>query len=196
MKQLKKNNTYAYRSDSSESPMLLNDTHRVHNEAGGQSLLQSEIDVTSVSATREDVLPATSASFTILVVDDDSFIRDLSTEILQRDGVQVIKARDGVDALDVFKQHGDAISLVLSDIDMPRMNGFGLHDNLRSASDVFFLFMSGRHDEKHHVSELGDARVSFLCKPFLPADLLDAVHGALGEAYVQIGSEHSELGTV
>lgn len=64
------------------------------------------------------------SSVSILIVDDEEMMRNLLEKILTREGYQVSTAEDGLAALDLIKQH--PFDLVISDMKMPRMNGFEL----------------------------------------------------------------------
>lgn len=63
-------------------------------------------------------------AMTILVVDDEAMMRELLEKILRRDGYQVLAAADGEEALEIM--HRQKVNLVISDIKMPRVDGFGL----------------------------------------------------------------------
>lgn len=64
------------------------------------------------------------SAMTILVVDDEAMMRELLDKILRRDGYQVLAAADGAEALEIM--HQEKVNLVISDIKMPRVDGFGL----------------------------------------------------------------------
>lgn len=64
------------------------------------------------------------SAMTILVVDDEAMMRELLDKILRRDGYQVLAAADGAEALEIM--HQQKVNLVISDIKMPRVDGFGL----------------------------------------------------------------------
>jgi two-component system, cell cycle sensor histidine kinase and response regulator CckA len=125
---------------------------------------------------------------TILVVEDESTLRRLLCLLLERRGYQVHTARDGAEAMDIFRQQPGAIHLVVSDIMMPHMDGIELK---RKAAvlrpEVKFLFMSGYSEEViEKVQTLGHG-CAFLEKPFLPRDLVIKIQGLLrGEASSRI----------
>ena len=112
---------------------------------------------------------------TILVVDDDSAIRALIRVVLERAGYSVLVAADGEEGLHVFRQHQDSIALLLTDVGMPRMNGFDLADHvLESNSQIPVVFTSGT---------MPDADRGFGCipKPFKPDELIGRVNEVLEE---------------
>ena len=106
---------------------------------------------------------------TILIVDDDCTIRTLMQTALERDGYRVLVAADGEEGLHVFRQHRDRIALLLTDVTMPRMNGFDLADHvLTSDSRIPVVFTSG---------DVPDADRGFGCiaKPFKLGELIGRV---------------------
>ncbi len=87
---------------------------------------------------------ATEGTETILVVEDEGAIRRSVKRLLERKGYRVLLAQDGQEALEVFERKQDPIHLVVSDIVMPRMNGFELFEAVRASGEkVRFLFTSG-----------------------------------------------------
>ena len=112
---------------------------------------------------------------TILVVDDDSFIRTFVQVVLERAGYSVLVAADGHEGLDVFRQYQDRVALLLTDVTMPRMNGFDLADHvLESDSRIPVVFISGN---------VLNADRGFGCigKPFKADVLIDRVSKVLEE---------------
>ncbi len=117
---------------------------------------------------------------TILVVDDESQVRNLARDILLGAGYRVLEAEDGEQALRLAEQHPGAIHVLLTDIMMPGMNGKELADRVAATrQDTKMIFMSGRAAEV--ISEAGvlipvDA---FLAKPFTVDRLLNKVRERL-----------------
>src|SRR3954452_17402137 len=80
----------------------------------------------------------------ILVVDDQQDIRDLLATVLSDHGYRTLLAVDGADALAVFKPHADTIAAVITDLNMPHVEGASLADLLRRMrAEIPVLFMSG-----------------------------------------------------
>jgi CheY-like chemotaxis protein len=112
----------------------------------------------------------------VLVVDDDAGIRQLVVLILQQDGHDVLWAANGLEGLMVYFSYRTRIDLVLTDIDMPQMNGVDLAFRIRAQDPSRkIMLMSGRAPEGAKLPE--DCR--FLPKPFLPDQLLACVKEAL-----------------
>jgi PAS domain S-box-containing protein len=119
----------------------------------------------------------------ILLVDDDAPIRDVGTAILERHGYRVVSCVDGVEAIAVFKARAAEISLVITDMDMPRLGGADLAVSLaRIRPEIKLLSMSGLHrNETDGTGVAGAKKVTqaFLVKPFDAADFLRTVHRLL-----------------
>jgi CheY-like chemotaxis protein len=122
--------------------------------------------------------PAASAGRrTVLVVDDDPGILNYATTVLTGAGYAVLQAGDGLAALAVWEQHGPAIDLVLTDLEMPNLGGRELADQLRRRRPGLpVLFMSGNHG----AAGGGGGVFPFLPKPFSSNDLVRRVGELLG----------------
>lgn len=121
----------------------------------------------------------------ILVIDDEPSVRDLLSTVLLNHGYQVALARDGVEGLRMFSAEPDRVSLVLSDLSMPNIDGKSFAELIRPIRpEVRILFMSGM-DRTEHGPESGHMNSSdpFLLKPFKPAALLDKIHQLLHPEY-------------
>ena len=112
-------------------------------------------------------------SETILVVEDEAPLRRAAARLLERLGYTVLSASDGEEALALIRGHGDAVSLVLSDIVMPRMGGRALHDAVRrEGGKVRFLFSSGYGGEDLRDLETGPGPEPMLIrKPWSVSEL-------------------------
>lgn len=114
----------------------------------------------------------------VMVVDDSITVRRVSQRLLQREGYRVITANDGLQALD--KLQGEELpSVVLSDIEMPRMDGFDLLRSIRAAERLQHLpviMITSRIAQKHrdHAMELGANH--YLGKPYSDDELMALVH--------------------
>ena len=130
-------------------------------------------------------MPEGSIRKTILVVDDDAPIRLLISHILTRAGYNVLIACDGMDGERRLRE-ADEVNLLLTDISMPGMNGFGL---MRIARTMFpempVIFISGDLDFSLPTRD----GICFLQKPFSKDDVLDLVARALFAPSPSIGAE-------
>jgi CheY-like chemotaxis protein len=110
---------------------------------------------------------------TILLVDDNLDIRELAKSFLEIAGYTVATAADGEEGLRFCEEHRSSIGLLLTDVEMPNLNGLELADRvLEIDSELPVLFMSG---------ESWGASRSLECvaKPIRPADLVERVSRAL-----------------
>ena len=109
---------------------------------------------------------------TVLVVDDEEFIRDMVEAVLRSSGYVVLTASYGEQALTVFKQHSIRIKCLITDCCMPGMSGPQLAQRLvRLRPDLPVIFMSG--------SESGLVGYPLLTKPFTPAQLSASVRDVM-----------------
>jgi CheY-like chemotaxis protein len=122
----------------------------------------------------------TESARTVLIVDDDPFIRRLIATTLEDVGYELIEASDGEEACEVAASTSP--SLVFLDIDMPRLNGIEACRRMRAdegtadATIVMLTAVSGA-DEERRAEEAGADL--FLTKPFSPLELLRLVHDRL-----------------
>jgi len=112
----------------------------------------------------------------VLVVDDSITVRRVTQRLLQREGYRVALAADGLQALERLQEERPA--LVLSDIEMPRMDGFDLARNIRAdqaLADLPIIMITSRIAEKHreHAKQLGVNH--YLGKPYSEEELLRLV---------------------
>ena len=121
-----------------------------------------------------DAKPAAPLAPLVLVVDDSITVRRVTGRLLQREGYRVTAAADGVAALRAIAN--ERPDIVLSDIEMPQMDGFDLLRNIRSSDefkDLPVIMITSRTADKHrdHATELG--ATGFLGKPYPEEAMLD-----------------------
>lgn len=115
---------------------------------------------------------------TILVAEDSVSTRQLLQEVLTDAGYRVLPCRDGQEALDLLGQQGAQISLVLSDLDMPRVNGLELLRQIRSQrewSQIPVILLTSRTREQHRQKAAALGVSGYLSKPYKSEILLAEV---------------------
>lgn len=120
-----------------------------------------------------------SGSSTILLVEDEDAVRLLVSRALTARGYTVLEAQDGLDGLDMFEAHQDHIEMIITDVQMPGMDGPALIDEIhRQKPDLPVIYVSGYAEDVMRKS-LEDDRYAFLQKPFSLKDMAALVksHG-------------------
>ncbi|WP_456378369.1 Hpt domain-containing protein [Thiolapillus sp.] len=122
------------------------------------------------------------AGITVMVVDDSITVRKVTSRLLERHNMQVLTARDGVDAITVLQEAKPDVMLL--DIEMPRMDGYELARHIRNTpdlADIPIIMITSRTGEKHRerAMELGVNR--YLGKPYQETDLLENIYTLLAE---------------
>ncbi|MFM7066707.1 MAG: response regulator, partial [Gammaproteobacteria bacterium] len=115
-----------------------------------------------------------------LVVDDSITVRRVTQRLLERHGMRVSTARDGIDALAVLQDH--LPDIVLLDIEMPRMDGYELAAHLRAdvrLREVPIVMITSRVGEKHRAKAIELGVDDYLGKPYQESQLLDAIEPLL-----------------
>ncbi len=115
----------------------------------------------------------------VMVVDDEEAVREVAARMLERAGLEVVKACDGVEAVDYFREHSSEIGCVLLDLTMPRLSGEETLKELRGIrSDVKVVLSSGYSEQEVVGRFEDDGIVGFVQKPYLVSKLV----GKIGEA--------------
>ena len=121
-----------------------------------------------------------SGSETILLVEDNSGVRNLARRVLQEQGYNVLEAQNGQKALQVAAGYTNPIHLLLSDVVMPGMNGQTIIKQLsQTRPNLKALFISGHTDETIAHYGVLDQGLAFLQKPFSPMILAHKVREVL-----------------
>jgi PAS domain S-box-containing protein len=148
-------------------------TFRVHLPAIGAEV---EMDVETTS-----IMPAFGTE-TVLLVDDEEFVRELGARILTKHGYTLLQAANGREALDLFKKERSQISLVILDLIMPEMGGTEcLKELLKIDSKVRVLVASGYSADASVKETIQMGAKGFVSKPFRFKELLQQVRMALDE---------------
>ena len=117
---------------------------------------------------------------TVLLVEDEKTVRKLGETVLKRLGFGVLLAKDGVEAVEVFRQHKDEIHCVLCDLTMPRMNGWETLAALRKLAPGLPVVLASGYDKAQAMAgEHSELPQAFLSKPYQIQGLRDAIGRAL-----------------
>jgi two-component system cell cycle sensor histidine kinase/response regulator CckA len=146
------------------------------------------VEVKNIGGNVEPIRPSTleGKGELIVVVDDDARIREMTAAILSRYGYRVLTASDGTEAVAVFAARGSEISMIITDIRMPNLDGAALANVvLQLNPSVKIIAMSGLSSGGQN-GQMQRYAGAFLYKPFKVEALLHTVHGLLhSEAAVE-----------
>jgi len=113
----------------------------------------------------------------VLVVDDAISLRQTLTLTLQKSGYQVVQAQNGIEALEQLQLHPQ-VHIIISDLEMPRMNGFELLSNLRqnpNFAHIPLVVLTSRSAEKHRQLSLELGAAAYITKPYLEHEFLSTI---------------------
>ncbi|MGB5688475.1 MAG: hybrid sensor histidine kinase/response regulator, partial [Woeseiaceae bacterium] len=122
-----------------------------------------------------------------LVVDDSITVRRVTERFLQRNGVRVETAKDGLDAISVMQDHKPDV--ILLDIEMPRMDGYEFASHVRNdprVADVPIIMITSRVGDKHRARAIELGVNDYLGKPYQDSQLLDAIRRQLQEKGIEL----------
>jgi chemotaxis protein histidine kinase CheA/CheY-like chemotaxis protein len=132
-----------------------------------------------------------------MVVDDSITVRRVTQRLLERNGMRVLTARDGMDAVSLLQDN--IPDIILLDIEMPRMDGYEVAAHVRNdprLKDVPIIMITSRVGEKHRARAIELGVDDYLGKPYQEAQLLEAIAPLVERRRVAIGSHlyATELG--
>jgi PAS domain S-box-containing protein len=117
---------------------------------------------------------------TILLAEDDPAVRSLTSDLLREFGYAVIEARDGEEAVALYREHRDSIRLCLFDVIMPKKNGWEAFAAIVAiCPDARGLFMSGYQADTVRLQDLAAKGSGFIAKPVVPRELLSRIRELL-----------------
>ena len=130
---------------------------------------------------------------TVLVTDDDQDIRDGIEIYLKNEGYHVIKAADGVEAIE--KLENNEIHLIILDIMMPNMDGITATFKIRAERNIPIIMLSAKAEDGDKIHGLSVGADDYVTKPFHPLELLARVKSQL-RRYVQLGTYNDGVAKV
>src|SRR6202451_3526659 len=116
----------------------------------------------------------------VLIADDEASMRTLGSRAIAMDGHDTVTAEDGAEALEILSREAGKFDLLLTDIQMPVMDGIALAlSAARDFPDMVILLMTGFADQRERASGLNAIVHDVITKPFSVADIRTAVADAL-----------------
>ncbi len=156
---------------------------RVDSEGAGGARFLIDLPIVGAPSEKSERAPSRSASLmsgTVLLVDDELFLRNATAERLLSLGFDVLVASDGAEALELFRSKREQIGLVILDVIMPKMGGVECCEKIRALDPRMPLILSSGFTREQLVR--GDVRtdgVVFLKKPYGHSTLVRAIESAL-----------------
>ncbi|AMA72944.1 MULTISPECIES: response regulator transcription factor [Aneurinibacillus] len=123
--------------------------------------------------------------YSILVVDDEKEIRDGIEIYLKNEGMTVIKAKDGIEAIEKLNEH--VIHLIILDIMMPRLDGIATTFKIREEKNIPIIILSAKSEDMDKILGLQVGADDYVTKPFNPLELIARVKSQL-RRYVTLGT--------
>ena len=127
--------------------------------------------------------------FNILVCDDDKEIVDAIDIYLSQEGYHILKAYDGLQAIEIMKK--EEVHLILLDIMMPNLDGIRATRKIRETSSVPIIMLSAKSEEVDKITGLNIGADDYVTKPFTPMELMARVNSQL-RRYTQLGNLATE----
>lgn len=131
----------------------------------------------------------------ILVVDDESRMRKLVRDFLEREGYQVLEAGDGLEAMELFYEEKD-IALLILDVMMPKMDGWQVCREVRMHSKVPIIMLTARGEERDELQGFELGVDEYISKPFSPKILVARVEAILRRTNVFAADEVVDAGGI
>jgi two-component system cell cycle sensor histidine kinase/response regulator CckA len=120
---------------------------------------------------------------TVLLVEDEETLLTLLQTLLEENGYRVLLARDGVEAVDLFTHHRSEISIVLSDMGLPKLGGWEVLQKMKELEPkVKCILASGYLDPDLKLQMIQDGAVDFVQKPYVPHLILTRIRNTIDGA--------------
>ncbi|SHG46111.1 DNA-binding response regulator, OmpR family, contains REC and winged-helix (wHTH) domain [Ornithinibacillus halophilus] len=124
-------------------------------------------------------------NYQVLVVDDEEEIRDAIEIYLKNEGITVLKAKDGIEALELLHEH--EVHLMILDIMMPRLDGISATHKVREEKNIPIIILSAKSEDTDKILGLQVGADDYVTKPFNPMELVARVKSQL-RRYVALGT--------
>lgn len=116
---------------------------------------------------------------TVLIVDDESRMRKLVKDFLMQKGYSTLEAEDGEEALKLFEENKNKISIILLDVMMPKLDGWSVLRQIRQTSKVPIIMLTARGEEQDELFGFELGVDEYISKPFSPKILVARVEAIL-----------------
>ena len=116
---------------------------------------------------------------TILVVDDEARMRKLIKDFLTKNDYKTLEAGDGEEAIEVFDENKDKISLILLDVMMPKLDGWSVLRKIRNESQIPVIMLTARGEEQDELFGFELGVDEYISKPFSPKILVARIEAIL-----------------
>ncbi len=131
----------------------------------------------------------------ILVVDDESRMRKLVKDFLVKEGFVVLEASNGEEAVDIFMSTKN-IALIILDVMMPKLDGYGVAQEIRKISMVPIIMLTAKSDEKDEIKGFELGIDEYITKPFSPKILVARVQAVLRRSSLAGDEKNIECGGI
>ncbi|MBH0156328.1 MAG: response regulator transcription factor [Bacillota bacterium] len=131
--------------------------------------------------------------FNVLVVDDEKEIRDAIEIYLKNEGITVVQAGDGIEAIEKLDEH--PIHLIVMDIMMPKLDGISTTFKIREQKNIPIIILSAKSEDTDKVLGLQIGADDYVTKPFNPLELIARVKSQL-RRYVTLGTYEGKTNLV
>jgi len=119
---------------------------------------------------------------TILVVEDEDILRDLLQLLFEENGLKVLAATDGIEAIEIFTAHQDEIGVVLSDLGLPRLGGWEAFLKMREINpELIGVLASGYFNPNVKTEIIKSGAKNFIQKPYNPPEIIKMIRELLAE---------------
>ena len=120
---------------------------------------------------------------TVLIVDDESRMRKLIKDFLMQKNYKILEAGDGEEALKVFEENQNKISVILLDVMMPKLDGWSVLRKIRQESNLPVIMLTARGEEQDELFGFELGVDEYISKPFSPKILVARVEAILKRVY-------------
>lgn len=132
----------------------------------------------------------------ILVVDDESRMRKLVRDFLERAGYRIIEAENGLEAMEIFYENNKEIGLLILDVMMPKMDGWQVCREVRQSSQVPIIMLTARSEERDELQGFELGVDEYISKPFSPKILVARVEAILRRSRGMDADESMDAGGI